>query len=266
VVQQLARDRLNACDILADSLRNAITKSGLVFTLIKQEVGFLREQWEQVLREHRNEKDFKIEAIERLNALLSSMNGDHQALREDLVEVQKRFLTLQLPPDKGRNWVTLQIEERWRNLLSKGVVLPEGQGEVWKAIDLLKKSLGFGREPEVIGDYNMISDDMKQEWVDVIYREDDHFDSSDLEKIINILEHSAMKIPSQAKSRKTLVQLKAIAETVKQLEQNTNFLLRQVLNGGNHNGNGGSTLDASAGAAPADEASGHPPGVSDDSR
>ena len=45
---------------------------------------------------------------------------------------------------------------------------------------------------------------------------------------------SGIEIPSRARSRKTLAQLKALAETVKQLEQNTNFLLRQVLNGGNN--------------------------------
>ena len=48
-MQELARDRLNACNILADSLRNAITKSGLIFSLVKQEIGYLREQWESLL-------------------------------------------------------------------------------------------------------------------------------------------------------------------------------------------------------------------------
>jgi hypothetical protein len=48
-MQQLAMDRLNACNILADSLRNAITKSALIFSLVKMEMGHLREQWEQIL-------------------------------------------------------------------------------------------------------------------------------------------------------------------------------------------------------------------------
>ncbi len=266
VVQQLARDRLNACDILADSLRNAITKSGLVFSLIKQEIGFLREQWEQVLREHHNEKNTKVEAIERLNSLLLGMNGDNAILRDDLMEVQNRFLTLQLPPDKGRNWVALQIEERWNELLANGSLSPEGQDEVCQTIDILKKSLGFGREPEVIGIYNRISEDMKREWVDLIYRENDHFDSSDIEKIIDILSHSGMEIPSQAKTRKTLAHLNALAETVKQLEQNTNFLLRQVLNGGNHNGDVGNSPGATEGAGHEDEIYELPFAARDDSK
>ena len=234
-VQQLAKDRLNACDILADSLRNAITKSGLVFSLIKQEIGFLREQWEQILLEDRREKHGKVEAIERLNKLLLSMNGgDHQELREDLVAVQRRFLTLHLPPEKGKNWVALQIEERWKNLLARSSLVRERQEEVWQNIEALKKSLTFGGEPEVIAEYKKISDELKHEWVQLIYREDDHFDPADIEKIITILMDSGIEIPSRVRSRKTLAQLKALAETVKQLEQNTNFLLRQVLNGGNN--------------------------------
>ncbi|MFC1580024.1 hypothetical protein ACFL4N_03845 [Thermodesulfobacteriota bacterium] len=241
VVQQIAKDRLNACDILADSLRNAITKSGLVFSLIKQEIGFLREQWEQMLRDRRNGKNTKVEAIEKLNGLLRGMNGEHGALSKDLIEVQKRFLTLHLPPDKGKNWVALQIEERWKELLVDSAISPGEQEEVRQTLDLLKKSLGFGREPEVVAQYDRISQDVKEEWVRLIYRENDHFDPSDIEKIINILMHSGIEIPSHIKSGKTLAQLMALGETVKQLEQNTNFLLRQVLNGGTHRGDLGNS-------------------------
>lgn len=252
-VQQLAKDRLNACDILADSLRNAITKSGLVFSLIKQEIGFLREQWEQMLREDRREKDLKVEAIERLNKVLAGMNGEHQELRKDLAAVQRRFLTLHLPPEKGKNWVTLQIEERWKNLLARSSLGRERQEEVWQNIEALKKSLTFGGEPEVIAQYQKISDEIKHEWVQLIYREDDHFDPSEIEKIITILMHSGIEIPSRVRSRKTLAQLKALAETVKQLEQNTNFLLRQVLNGGNNTGGSGTSSEKIRAIAPAGE-------------
>jgi hypothetical protein len=47
------------------------------------------------------------------------------------------------------------------------------------------------------------------------------------------LKHPGLDIPSRERSRKTLTQLKAIAETMNQLERNTNFFLRQVLNGRN---------------------------------
>ena len=51
VIRNLAEDRINSCNILADTLRNVIAKTGLVFSLVKLELGFLREQWEHVLLE-----------------------------------------------------------------------------------------------------------------------------------------------------------------------------------------------------------------------
>jgi len=112
-MERLAEERLTACNILADSLRNATTKSGLIFYLVKQEIGYLRDQWEQVLREHGKEGNGKAAAIRELNGMLEAMNGGHEDLRGELVDVQNKFLGLSLPPEKGENWVNMQIVGRW---------------------------------------------------------------------------------------------------------------------------------------------------------
>ena len=52
--------------------------------------------------------------------------------------------------------------------------------------------------------------------------------------VIEILGNPALNIPSGKRSKKTLTQLKALAETMNQLEKDTDFLLYQVLNGGNN--------------------------------
>ena len=233
-MEQLAKDRLNACNILADSLRNAITKTGLIFSLVKQEIGYLRERWEQVLLEDRKEKNMKLEAIKELNAVLTNMDNGSGSLIKDLVDVQNRFLELSLPPDKGENWVSLQIEKRWKNFFYKYPQDDQKTKMVWQKIDRLKRSLNFGRDPDIIASCKKIPDGLKQEWVNLIYRNTDRFDASVLEKIIEILGNPALKIRSRERSRKTLTQLKALAETMNKLERNTNFLLCQVLNGGSN--------------------------------
>jgi len=90
-MEQLATDRLNACNILADSLRNAITKSGLIFSLVKQEIGYLRDQWEQALIEDRKENNMKVEAIRDLNEILTDLGNGYEGLKEDLVVAQNKF-------------------------------------------------------------------------------------------------------------------------------------------------------------------------------
>ena len=232
-MQNLSRDRLNACNILADSLRNAITKSGLIFTLVKQEIGHLREQWEQLLLTDRNEKSFKEEGIKKLNNILTAMVNCDGDLRENLAGVHDKFLELSLPPDQGEKWVEMQIENKWNELLSTYDQGDEKRRKVWQAIDELKNSLKFGRDPAVIGDYDKIPEDLKKEWVNIIYENIESVDTPVLDRLINILGDQSLNIPSREKSRKSLIHLRALAETMNQLERNTNFLLHQVLNGNN---------------------------------
>jgi len=230
-MEQLATDRLNACNILADSLRNAITKSGLIFSLVKQEIGYLRNQWEQTLIEDRKENNMKVEAIRDLNKMLTNLGDGYEDLKEDLIDAQNKFLELSLPPEKGENWVGMQIEERWKDLLYQCPQDDPKRKIVWEAIDKLKKSLHFGQDPDIIAKYTKIPEKVKKEWVNLMYRNNDKFDDSALDRLIKVLANSSLVIPSREKSRKTLTQLKALAQTMSQLEQNTNFLLNRVLNG-----------------------------------
>ncbi len=104
---------------------------------------------------------------------------------------------------------------------------------VWGNIDKLKKSLYFGQNPDIVDSYKEIPEEIKREWVKLIYSNDDSFNNSSLGRLINILDNSNINIPYQEKSKKSLKQLKALRDTMHQLERNTNFLLYQVLNGGN---------------------------------
>jgi hypothetical protein len=230
-MHRLTKDRLNACNILADSLRNVITKSGLIFSLVKQEIGYLRDQWEQIVLEERGERHSKEEAIETLNGFTGKMGTGQEALKQDLLNVHEKFLKLKLPPKKGENWVVMQIEERWKEFLSKSPQDEEERKNIWQAIERLKKSLYFGQDPEIIGDYTKIPEELKWEWVNLIYDNTDRFNAATVEKLIEMLSNPDLKIPFRERSKRALIHLKVLAETMRQLERNTNFLLRQVLNG-----------------------------------
>jgi hypothetical protein len=89
-------------------------------------------------------------------------------------------------------------------------------------------------DPDIIANYDKMPEELKWEWVDLIYGNNDRFNAPALERIIKILGNPAINIPSRERSMKTLAQLKALAETMNKLEQSSNFLLRQVLNGGDN--------------------------------
>jgi hypothetical protein len=230
-MQQLAEDRLESCNILADSLRNVITKSGLILSLIKQELGFLRLQWENVLLEHSDKRLMKSDAVHALNGAVMELEGIAEGEKRELVETQNRFLGLYLPPERGENWIRMQIQEKWAELLAKNPVDEESRKEVNHRIDQLKRSLYLGKDPDILAAHNEIPEDLKNEWIDLIYSNTDRVDFQFLDRLIYILREPSLDLPYQEKSKKSLVRLKGLAEIIAQLEEKTNAALRQVLNG-----------------------------------
>ncbi len=234
-MHNLAEDRLNSCNILADSLRNVITKSGLIFSLIKLELGFLRGQWEALVLEKSDQKDMKHDAIYALNELVRSIGDSPDGVGKNLIKMQHRFMDLHPPPEQGENWLRMQIEDKWDELLNRKPVGEEQTKEIRRGIDQLKRSLYLGMDPEILATYSELSESLKKEWVDLIYSDTDQVEFHFLDRLIRFLGDSSLNLPYQEKSRKGLIRLKALAETMGQLEQSTNMVLAQVLNG---NGNG----------------------------
>jgi hypothetical protein len=196
-MSQLAKDKLQSYNILADSLRNAITKSGLIFSLIKLELGFLREQWEQILLRQSNLKEMKREAVSSLNSALKNMTQQTDELAVSLVGIQNKFLYLSFPPEQGRNWVGMQIEDKWDELLHRQPVGEEQTKEIRRGIDQLKRSLYLGRDPEILATYSELSESMKKEWVDLIYSDTDQVEFHFLDRLIRFLGDSSLNLPYQ---------------------------------------------------------------------
>jgi hypothetical protein len=230
-MHQLAKEKVRACNILAHSLRNAIAKSGIIFSLMKAEVGFIRQQWEDlVLQDHRL-RDMKRQSLESLTRMIRKLNGSGMGLGKDILSAQQRFLDISLPPEEGERWVRAQIENRWNELVNAGVLAPSDAEQVGAAIAQLKKSLSLGRDPEILAQYRQLPEDLKQKWVSLIYRSAEKPDNDFYGQITEMLSDPALRLPYRERSRKTLVNLKALAEIVVELESDTNLVLREVLNG-----------------------------------
>ena len=230
-MQHLAEDRLTSCNILADSLRNVITKYGLIFSLIKLELGFLREQWERVVLEKSDKKEMRRDAVQGLNDAVRSISGSSDAIQNDLTNLQNRFLSIHLPPEQGEKWLRMQIEDRWNLLIREGVVDENTVKLIRDGIDDLKKSLYLGKAPDVLAACNSIPEPVKTEWVNLLYANSDAVDLNLVDRLVHILESSYFDLPFKDKSIKSLIRLKAVAEIIGQMEEKTNAVLREVLNG-----------------------------------
>ena len=231
-MHDLAEDRLNSCNILADSLRNVITKSGLIFSLIKLELGFLRGLWEELVLEGSEQKGMRRNAIDALNEIIRNIGHSPDGLEKNLIKIQERFMDLHPPPEQGENWLRMQIEEKWNTLIRMGLIEETKIIEVREEIENLKRSLYLGKDPDILSANNELSGPLKSEWVDLLYRDTEVFDLDLLDRLIFILDDPYFDFPYRDKSKKSLIRLKAVAETMGQLEDDTNVVLREILNGG----------------------------------
>jgi len=250
-MRELAQDKLDSCNILADSLRNAIMKSGLIFSLVKLELGYLRDHWEKQLLAGAGQGSSKKEAIEALNRVLSLLNHYNGKQSKDLTDVQNRFLDLYLSPEQADNWIRMQIEERWKEVMRTYSLSEEQVKEVTSRIEQLKASLRLGQDGKILASMTSVGEDLKREWTELIYRSTDRLNLQDLGRIIEILKDPSLNLPSKEKSRKTLIHLKTLIEIMTQLEESTNRVLRQVLNG--HSKASLASLLNGSGAPPADQ-------------
>jgi hypothetical protein len=218
-MHQVAQDKIDSCNTLAHTLRNVFAKSGFIFSLIKLELGFLRDEWERVLLEHSDQKGMKQEAVNELNEALKGMGEDADGQRKELMEVQNRFLDFSLPPERGENWVRMQIEERWNELLAERPLDEERVKRIRRGINQLKRSLYLGKDPDILAAYDKMLESLKKEWTDLIYTDTDQLDLQYLDRLIRILEEPSLNLANQKKSRKSLIQLKILAEVLVVLQQ-----------------------------------------------
>jgi len=230
-MERLAEDRLNSCNILADSLRNVITKYGLIFSLIKLELGFLREQWEAIVLEKSDKREMRRDAVRGLNEAAQRLSDADKAALSDLTNMQNRFLTIHLPPEQGEKWVRMQIEDRWNLLIRNGVVDEKSAALIREKIGDLKKSLYLGMSPDVLAAFNRIPQHVKTEWVRLLYASSDGVDLDLVGQLVHTLDSGYFDLPFKEKSIKSLTRLKAVAEIIGQMEEKTNVVLREVLNG-----------------------------------
>ncbi len=228
----LAEDRLNSCNILADSLRNVITKSGLIFSLIKLELGFLRDQWEKLLLEGSEQEHMRRNAIQTLNEVLGNADEISDGnMAMDLMELQNRFLKLHPSPEQGQNWVKMKIEDKWNVLIREGRIDEKQAKMVRKGIEALKRSLYLGENPELLAGCDQLSESLKTEWVDLLYKDTGVFSLHRLNRLIDLLDGHDLTLPYKENSRERLIRLRAVADIFGQLEEKTNVVLREVLYG-----------------------------------
>jgi len=171
--------------------------------------------------------------------------GNAQELRNILLRYSALSRT-SLSPQKAEKWLTLQIQERWKDLLGRSPQDERTTRRIWQTLrnSGSRSTTAKTRSGRRIRRH---AQGFERGMVDTIYSNVDGFNDSAIDRLIRF-SRIRPAIPA-GKVQKNVDAAQGACENMDQLEKNTNFLLRHVLNGGRtavHRNYGGARKTARA--------------------
>ena len=235
--QELARQRMQSCNVLAHELRNTLIKLGFIFSAINAEISFLREQWESEIAlacPEIEDKNFILGRLSRLielNIPVENASSRMGHLCEKLIAEQTELAGLPLMPDLGEKWVENRLMPKWRELLIRSHTLRQSRQEVESLLNRLKSAMWLGTKEELAHRIERLPDDLRSIWPKLAYVNFTADKISMLDQVIEFLDHPELNIPHKQQTKKVLTSLKALVEMVPEVEEKTNRIILSLKNG-----------------------------------
>ena len=235
--QELARQRLQSCNVLAHELRNTLIKLGFIFSAINAEISFLREQWEFQIVLACPEIENKGAILDRLSCLLESklpmeaVPAKLVRICEKLIAEQAELARLPLMPALGEKWVDNKILPKWRELMVETDAWEESREEVQSLLRRLKSAMWLGTNEELAARIEHLPDDLRSIWPKLAYVDFTVDKLTMLDQILEFLDHPDLNIPHKKQTKKVLTSLKALVEMIPEVEEKTNRIILSLRNG-----------------------------------
>src|SRR5208283_928093 len=153
--KELARQRLQSCNVLAHELRNTLIKLGFIFSAINAEISFLREQWESQIALACPDIENKRAILEKLSRLIESKLPQEEKpnnlalLCEKLMAEQSELAGLPLMPGLGEKWVDNKIRPKWQKLMVESNAWDTSREEILALLSRLKEAMWLGTNDDL---------------------------------------------------------------------------------------------------------------------
>jgi len=235
--KELARQRLQSCNVLAHELRNTLIKLGFVFSAINAEISFLREQWESQICRTFPDVDCKRAILDRLSELIESRHIDKKGsfnlaqLCEKLLAEQRELAELPLMPVLGEKWVDNKIRPKWRKLLKETDAWDASREEILSLLARLQNAMWLGTDEELAKRIEHLPEDLKMVWPKLAYVDFTVDKIVVLDQILKFLDHPQLNFPHKQQTKKILTALKALVEMIPEVEERTNRMIHSLKNG-----------------------------------
>ncbi len=235
--KELARQRLQSCNVLAHELRNTLIKLGFIFSAINAEISFLREQWESQIALACPDIENKSVILNRLSWLIESNLPSENFpaalghLCEKLIAEQSELASLPLMPGLGEKWVDNKIQPKWQELMVESNAWEGSREEIQSLLGRLRSAMWLGTDEELARKIEHLPEDIRSIWPKLAYVDFTVDKLMTLDQILEFLDHPELKIPHKQQTKKILTSLKALVEMIPEVEERTNRIILSLKNG-----------------------------------
>ena len=235
---RLVEERQETVDILAHDFRNIIAGLGFAYRAVNNEISYLRESWENLVQQCLPDLPSKQKIVEDLNKLLTNMVANQDCLKGSnaiakLIRYQEQLLESCLLPEQNEFFLKKKIRPLWQATLSKVEVGSTVMAKIEELLDTLRESFHVSASSQVVDKINHLPKRIKQEWVELAYKEINGITNALLKRYIELLDNKELEIPHQNYSQKNLISLKGLIELAPVVERRLNTSL-EMLKRDNH--------------------------------
>ena len=236
--KKLAKERQETCNALAHEFRNLVPKIGFAYRAINNEIAYLREAWEDLIHLHLPEQSGKKTILNQLNQILEKMETDHSSAVANeitrLVRYQKQLMESCLLPEQNEVWLQRKIRPLWHSISSKVDLASIDKQHIEELLERLRKSFHAGLDEGFREKIDSISEELKEKWVDLAYRELNGRTDGMIKQYIELLKGIDLEIPRKSHSLKNFVYLSGLIELIPEIEKKLNHRLESLKNAGDH--------------------------------
>jgi len=233
--RRLAKQRQEAVDILAHEFRNLVPRIGFAYRAINNEIGYLREMWEKLIQDHCPEEPSKRVILNQLDKILLDLekNHDDSGLLNKIVRLlhyHEQFMESCLLPHQNESWLRSNIKPLWQDILARTDLNWELKSQIEKLLEDLRKSFRLGLDKELRNKIDVVPAEIKDKWVELVYREINGENSVMIRECIELLDNVDLDLPRKRHCARNLVYLKSLVELIPVVEEKLNHQLEQLKN------------------------------------
>jgi hypothetical protein len=168
----------------------------------------------------------------QLNQVLASLgkNSDSKEIPR-LMRQLDQLKENTLLPEQSAMWIQRKIKPLWASILLRNQISAALKKQIEGYLNSLMESFYIGLEQTLIDKIDILSDELKQKWVELAYKQIDGSTNGLVKDYVELLDHTHLDMPHKRQTIKNFIYFKGLIELVPDIENKINDRLEVLKNG-----------------------------------